>query len=167
VGVNPTQVGVNPTQASACAHPRSTCPSASPPPSLRPLPPGREPHPHPRLPPPPPPTSPSTAPARSPPRCKPARYVRSKPPVLSLPQCPPAHLRGAGKEAELRGHQHHDVFMGPFDESRVVSYPSLAHTQHSRSSIGPDGGGGSVGLGNGHRAPPPDHQTTEPRSQTI
>jgi hypothetical protein len=40
---------------------------------------------------------------------------------------PPAHLRGAGKVAETRGHQH-EVFHGPLDESRVISSQDLAHT---------------------------------------
>ena len=41
---------------------------------------------------------------------------------------PPAYLRGAGKVAEIRGHQQHDVFMD-LDESRVVFYLSFAHTR--------------------------------------
>jgi hypothetical protein len=35
---------------------------------------------------------------------------------------------GAGKVAEIRGHQHHDVFHGTLDASRVISYLGLAHT---------------------------------------
>jgi hypothetical protein len=31
--------------------------------------------------------------------------------------------------AEIRGHQHHDVFHGTLDESRVISYPGFAHTK--------------------------------------
>jgi hypothetical protein len=38
--------------------------------------------------------------------------------------CPPAYLRGAGKVAEIRGHQHHDIFWDPRDESRV--FPTSA-----------------------------------------
>jgi hypothetical protein len=37
---------------------------------------------------------------------------------------PPVHLRGAGKVAEIRGHQHHDVLWNP----RRESFSSLAHT---------------------------------------
>jgi hypothetical protein len=35
----------------------------------------------------------------------------------------PVHLRGAGKVAEIRGHQHHDVFHGTLDESRDTVPP--------------------------------------------
>jgi hypothetical protein len=44
---------------------------------------------------------------------------------VSCGSCLPVHLRGAGKVAEIRGHQHHDVFHGTLDESRVISYLSL------------------------------------------
>jgi hypothetical protein len=43
-------------------------------------------------------------------------------PGESSGSCPPAYLRGAGKVAEIRGHQHHDIF--PRDESRV--FPTSA-----------------------------------------
>jgi hypothetical protein len=48
-------------------------------------------------------------------------------PGESSGSCPPAYLRGAGKVAEIRGHQHHDIFWDPRDESSVFSYLSLAH----------------------------------------
>jgi hypothetical protein len=39
----------------------------------------------------------------------------------------PAYLRGAGKVAEIIGHQHHDVFWDPTQES-CIFYLNLAHT---------------------------------------
>jgi hypothetical protein len=53
--------------------------------------------------------------------------------------CQPVHLRGAGKVAAIRGHQHHEVFHGTLDESHVISHHFCSHTPHA--TIQAEGGG--------------------------
>jgi hypothetical protein len=49
----------------------------------------------------------------------------------------PVHLRGAGKVAKTRGHQHHDVFHG--DPSRESCYFLPKLSSHSREARTADG----------------------------
>jgi hypothetical protein len=70
---------------------------------------------------------------------------------MSFGSCPPTYLRGAGKVAEMIGHQHHDVFWDPMDRESCIFHLSLAHTGNgvwwwvqAPAPTDRDGGGGGV-----------------------